>query len=131
MAVLSLAWTAAFALLGLAVLRLRMPQPARVATAAPSPATERPTSGPEPARAPSHQAAVAQARGGPGRNPGERGLTADQRVVPPPAARAGNPGLKHVRPRPQPHRPSAVWLHSLRKTSSVLIRAAARPGRPR
>jgi hypothetical protein len=30
MAALSLAWTAAFALLGLAVLRLRMPRPARV-----------------------------------------------------------------------------------------------------
>ena len=34
-------------------------------------------------------AAVAQASGGPGRNPGESGLPADQRVVPPPAARAG------------------------------------------
>jgi len=32
---LSLAWTAAFALLGLAVLRLRMPRPARVIAPAP------------------------------------------------------------------------------------------------
>jgi hypothetical protein len=31
MAALSLAWTAAFTLLGLAVLRLRMPRPARAA----------------------------------------------------------------------------------------------------
>ncbi|HEY3034268.1 MAG TPA: hypothetical protein VGJ54_06375, partial [Streptosporangiaceae bacterium] len=35
MAALSLAWTAAFALLGLAVLRLRMPRPARVTAPAP------------------------------------------------------------------------------------------------
>jgi ABC-2 type transport system permease protein len=84
MAALSLAWTAAFALLGLAVMRLRMPRPARVT----APALDR--------RAPStdthHQTlttAVAQASGGPGRNPGESGLPADQRVVPPPAARAG------------------------------------------
>jgi ABC-2 type transport system permease protein len=84
MAALSLAWTAAFALLGLVVMRLRMPRPARVAAATPD------------RRAPStgthHQtltAAVAQTSGGPGRNPGESGLPADQRVVPPPAARAG------------------------------------------
>jgi ABC-2 type transport system permease protein len=86
MAALSLAWTAAFALLGLVVMRLRMPRPARVTAAA----SDR--------RAPStdthHQtltAAVAQASGGPGRNPGESGWPADQRVVPPPAARAGQP----------------------------------------
>jgi len=84
MAAVSLAWTAVFALLGLVVLRLRMPRPARVAAPAPD------------HHAPSidthHQtltAAVAQASGGPGRNPGESGLPADQRVVPPPAARAG------------------------------------------
>jgi ABC-2 type transport system permease protein len=84
MVALSLAWTAAFALLGLLVLRLRMPRPARVTAPAPD------------RNAPSidtrHQTltvAVAQASGGPGRNPGERGLPADQRVVPPPAARAG------------------------------------------
>src|ERR1051325_10093216 len=44
-----------------------------------------------PATESNHQtltAAVAQASGGPGRNPGESGLTADKRVVPPPAARA-------------------------------------------
>ena len=54
MAVLSLAWTAAFALLGLAVLRLRMPRPARVV----APAHGTPTAagpvlsrgGPRPAR---------------------------------------------------------------------------------
>jgi hypothetical protein len=102
MAAVSLAWTAVFALLGLAVLRLRMPRPARAAappaatspagtpsTATPSTAT--PSTGP-PSTSPHHQtqtAAVAQTSGGPGRNPGESGLTADQRVVPPPAARAG------------------------------------------
>ncbi len=37
MAALSLAWTAAFALLGLVVLRLRLPRPARVAAPAASP----------------------------------------------------------------------------------------------
>jgi hypothetical protein len=84
MAVLSLAWTAVFALLGLAVLRLRMPRPARVT----GPALDRATTASDN----HHQtprAAVAQASGGPGRNPGESGLPADQRVVPPPAARAG------------------------------------------
>jgi hypothetical protein len=84
MAVLSLAWTAVFALLGLAVLRLRMPRPARVT----GPALDRAT----PATDNHHQtptAAVAQTSGGPGRNPGESGLPADQRVVPPPAARTG------------------------------------------
>jgi hypothetical protein len=93
MAVLSLAWTAIFALLGLAVLRLRMPRPAHAA--APS-RVAAPPAGPSPAGTPSvdphHQtltAAVAQTSGGPGRNPGESGLAADQRVVPPPAARAG------------------------------------------
>jgi ABC-2 type transport system permease protein len=84
MAAVSLAWTAAFALLGLAVLRLRMPRPARVT--APAPATGTSAAG-------MHQqtlaAAVAQASGGPGRNPGESGSAADQRVVPPPAAGAG------------------------------------------
>jgi ABC-2 type transport system permease protein len=39
MAALSLAWTAAFALLGLAVLRLRMPRPARVTAPAPAAGT--------------------------------------------------------------------------------------------
>jgi hypothetical protein len=102
MAAVSLAWTAVFALLGLAVLRLRIPRPAHAAappaatspagtpsTATPSTAT--PSTGP-PSTSPHHQtqtAAVAQTSGGPGRNPGESGLTADQRVVPPPAARAG------------------------------------------
>jgi energy-coupling factor transporter ATP-binding protein EcfA2 len=84
MAAASLAWTAVFALLGLAVLRLRMPRPARVT----GPALDRAT----PATDNHHQtpkAAVAQTSGGPGRNPGESGLKADQRVVPPPAARAG------------------------------------------
>jgi ABC-2 type transport system permease protein len=84
MAVVSLAWTAAFALLGLAVLRLRMPRPARVTAPAPG--------RPAPSTDTHHQtmtAAAAQASGGPGRNPGESGLPADQRVVPPPAARAG------------------------------------------
>jgi ABC-2 type transport system permease protein len=97
MAAVSLAWTAAFALLGLAVLRLRMPRPAHAAAppAATSPAgtpsTATPSTG-TPSTSPHHQAqtaAVAQTSGGPGRNPGESGLTADQRVVPPPAARAG------------------------------------------
>ncbi|HEY7359266.1 MAG TPA: hypothetical protein VH642_00555, partial [Streptosporangiaceae bacterium] len=86
MAAMSLAWTAAFALLGLAVLRLRMPRPARPAAPAGTP-----PAGP-PSTSPHHQtppAAVAQASGGPGRNPGESGLPADQCVVPPPAARAG------------------------------------------
>jgi hypothetical protein len=80
---LRLAWTAAFALLGLAFMRLRMPRPSPV-TAAPD--RHAPTTDTH------HQtltAAVAQASGGPGRNPGESGLPADQRVVPPPAARAG------------------------------------------
>jgi ABC-2 type transport system permease protein len=93
MAAASLAWTAVFALLGLAVLRLRMPRPARAA--APS-RVAAPSAGPSPAGTPStdphHQtltAAVAQTSGGPGRNPGESGLAADQRVAPPPAARAG------------------------------------------
>jgi ABC-2 type transport system permease protein len=84
MAVLSLAWTAAFALLGLAVMRLRMPRPTRVT----APARDRSA----PSIGTHHQtltAAVAQASGGPGRNPGQSGLPADQRVVPPPAARAG------------------------------------------
>jgi hypothetical protein len=84
MAVLSLAWAAVFALLGLAVLRLRMPRPARVT----GPALNRATTATDN----HHQtpmAAVAQTSGGPGRNPGESGLPADQRVVPPPAARAG------------------------------------------
>jgi ABC-2 type transport system permease protein len=91
-----LAWTAVFALLGLAVLRLRMPRPARAA--APS-RVAAPSAGPSPAGTPSsdphHQrltAAVAQTSGGPGRNPGESGLAADQRVVPPPAARPANTG---------------------------------------
>jgi len=82
MAALSLAWTAAFAVLGLVVLRLRMPRPARVA----APAADRHA----PSTETHHQtltAAVAQTSGGPGRNPGESGLPADQRVVPPPAAR--------------------------------------------
>jgi ABC-2 type transport system permease protein len=85
MAAVSLAWTATFALLGLAVLRLRMPRPTRV-TGPAAPDRHEPSTD-------THQqtltAAVAQARGGPGRNPGESGLPADQRVVPPPAARAG------------------------------------------
>jgi len=84
MAAVSLAWTAAFALLGLVVLRLRMPRPARVT----SPARDRHA----PSFGTHHQtltAAAAQASGGPGSNPGESGLPADQRVVPPPAARAG------------------------------------------
>jgi ABC-2 type transport system permease protein len=38
MAALSLAWTAAFALLGLVVLRLRLPRPARAAALPASPA---------------------------------------------------------------------------------------------
>jgi ABC-2 type transport system permease protein len=92
MIVLSLAWTAALALLGLVVLRLRMPRPARV-TGPGRPRREAPALGrPAPATSNHHQrltAAVAQASGGPGRNPGESGLPADQRVVPPPAARAG------------------------------------------
>ena len=56
MAALSLAWTAAFALLGLAVLRLRLPRPARPARAASagSPAPESPgpapSGHPDPAR---------------------------------------------------------------------------------
>jgi hypothetical protein len=86
MAVVSLAWTAVFALLGLAVLRLRMPRPARAAAPAGTPSTGAPSTSPH------HQtpmAAVAQTSGGPGRNPGESGLPADQRVVPPPAARTG------------------------------------------
>jgi len=84
MAAVSLAWTAAFALLGLVVLRLRMPRPARVTV--PAGDWHAPSTGTH------HQtltAAAAQASGGPGRNPGESGLPADQRVVPPPAARAG------------------------------------------
>jgi hypothetical protein len=84
MAAASLAWAAVFALLGLAVLRRRMPRPARATGPAPDRAT--------PATGNHHQtpkAAVAQTSGGPGRNPGESGLKADQRVVPPPAARAG------------------------------------------
>ena len=88
MAAVSLAWTAVFALLGLAVLRLRMPRPARAAAPAGSIA---PSTG-TPSTSPPHQtptAAVAQTSGGPGRNPGESGLPADQRVVPPPAARTG------------------------------------------
>jgi hypothetical protein len=98
MAALSLAWTAAFALLGLVVLRLRMPRPSRVvAPARPGPqepAQDRhaPAAGTRQSTASHHQtltAAAAQASGGPGRNPGESGLPADQRVVPPPAARAG------------------------------------------
>jgi ABC-2 type transport system permease protein len=86
MAALSLAWTATFALLGLVVMRLRMPRPTRMM--APAPALDRPA----PSTDTHHQtltAAVAQASGGPGRNPGGSGLPADQRVVPPPAARAG------------------------------------------
>jgi ABC-2 type transport system permease protein len=86
MAALSLAWTAAFALLGLVVLRLRMPRPARATAPAGTPSTGTPSTSPH------HQtpmAAVAQTSGGPGRNPGESGLPADQRVVPPPAARTG------------------------------------------
>ncbi|HXZ72261.1 MAG TPA: ATP-binding cassette domain-containing protein [Streptosporangiaceae bacterium] len=65
------------------------PQAAAPSTAAPStaaPSTDTPSTSPH------HwtlTAAVAQASGGPGRNPGESGLPADQRVVPPPAARAG------------------------------------------
>jgi hypothetical protein len=93
MAAASLAWTAVFALLGLAVLRLRMPRPARAA--APS-RVAAPSAGPAsvgtPSTDPHNQtltAAVAQTSGGPGRNPGESGLAADQRVVPPPAARTG------------------------------------------
>jgi hypothetical protein len=102
MAAVSLAWTAAFAVLGLAVLRLRMPRPTRAAapsagrSPAGTPSTATPSTGTASTGAPStslhHQtltAAVAQTSGGPGRNPGESGLTADQRVVPPPAARAG------------------------------------------
>ena len=85
MAAVSLAWTAVFALLGLAVLRLRMPRPTHAAPGGtPSAGT--------PSTSPHHQmptAAVAQTSGGPGRNPGESGLPADQRVVPPPAARTG------------------------------------------
>jgi hypothetical protein len=77
MAAASLAWTAIFALLGLAVLRLRMPRPAHAAAPSINPHQQTLT------------AAVAQTSGGPGRNPGESGLAADQRVVPPPAARAG------------------------------------------
>ncbi len=92
MVALSLAWTAALALLGLVVLRLRMPRPARVAGPA-RPELEAPALGRPAPSADNHhqtlQAAVAQASRGPGRNPGERGLPADQRVVPPPAARAG------------------------------------------
>ena len=84
MAAVSLAWTAVFALLGLAVLRLRMPRPAR-ATAASAP--DRHTiNQPAPSDADGGRRA---ASGGPGRNPGESGLPADQRVVPPPAARTG------------------------------------------
>jgi len=87
MAAASLAWTAVFALLGLAVLRLRMPRPARAAAPpARASSTDRPATG---SNHQSPTAAVAQASGGPGRNPGESGLPADQRVVPPPAARAG------------------------------------------
>ncbi len=85
MAAASLAWAAVFALLGLAVLRLRMPRPARAAASAGA-------STDKPATESHHQtltAAVAQTSGGSGRNPGESGLSADQRVVPPPAARAG------------------------------------------
>ena len=77
MVAVSLAWTAAFALLGLIVLRLRMPRPARAAATGTHHHTQ--------------QTAAAQASGGPGRNPGESGLPADQRVVPPPAVRAGKP----------------------------------------
>jgi hypothetical protein len=77
MIALSLAWTAAFALLGLLVLRLRMPR-AHVA--------------PADRHHQTLKTAVAQASGGPGRNPGESGLPADQHVVPPPAVRAGKPG---------------------------------------
>jgi hypothetical protein len=87
MAAASLAWTAVFALLGLAVLRLRMPRPTHAA--APPAGT---SSTDRSATESNHQtltAAVAQTSGGPGRNPGESGLPADQRVVPPPAARAG------------------------------------------
>jgi ABC-2 type transport system permease protein len=87
MAAVSLAWTAVFALLGLVVLRLRMPRPARVT----APIFDR-----HAATIDTHHqtltAAVAQASGGPGRNPGESGLPADQRVVPPPAARTGQAG---------------------------------------
>jgi ABC-2 type transport system permease protein len=84
MAALSLAWTAAFALLGLAVMRLRMPRPSRVTV----PALDRQA----PSTDTQYQtltAAVAQASGGSSRNPDGSGLPADQRVVPPPAARAG------------------------------------------
>jgi len=42
MAAVSLAWTAAFTLLGLVVLRLRMPRPARVAAPAPATSAESP-----------------------------------------------------------------------------------------
>ena len=83
MAAASLAWTAVFALLGLAVLRLRMPRPARAAV---------PPAGASPAGLPAtgshHQTptAAAQASGGPARNPADSGLPADQRVAPPPAA---------------------------------------------
>src|SRR6478752_4887868 len=72
---------AAFALLGLAVLRLRMPRPARAAAPAGTPSTGTPSTG-TPSTSPHHQtpmAAVAQTSGGPGRNPGESGLPADQR----------------------------------------------------
>src|SRR6476660_1115756 len=86
MAAVSLAWTAVFALLGLAVLRLRMPRPVRAAAPAGIPSTGTSSASP-PHQTPT--AAVAQTSGGPGRNPGERGLPADQRVVPPPAARTG------------------------------------------
>jgi hypothetical protein len=48
MAALSLAWTAAFALLGLIVLRLRMPRPARVVATAADPVLSR--GAPHPAR---------------------------------------------------------------------------------
>jgi hypothetical protein len=69
MAALSLAWTAAFALLGLAVLRLRMPRPARAT--APSAGTSTPD---RPSTDPHHHtlaAADGQASGDLGRNPGE------------------------------------------------------------
>ena len=92
MAAVSLAWTAAFALLGLAVLRLRMPRPARAARHHAGSTIDRHRRRPAHHQpSPPHQtltAAVAQTSGGPGRNPGESGLPADQRVVPPPAARA-------------------------------------------
>ncbi|MDX6333707.1 MAG: type transport system permease protein [Streptosporangiaceae bacterium] len=91
MAALSLAWTAAFALLGLAVLRLRLPQPARR---------------PQQASSTSQQARTAPGPGTPLAGPDSNRSTAP---VTSPAPRPGPRGpsrpSRHLSPQPGPAEP--------------------------